>query len=208
MHKGNDMKKSLFEGIVAGIYIGIGGIAFLSLENKIVGAVAFTIALLSICLTGAQLFTGKIGYMVYSHKKADVISILGCIIGNAIGTFTCALVAYVGKLPIRERAISLCAAKLEMSHLSAFFTAILCGVLMFTAVYAYKEKHTVAAIFFCVPVFILSGFEHSIADMFYFSATMQFNWRVLPFIIVVILGNTVGGMLMPVLFKLAGNKNP
>ncbi len=202
------MKKSILEGIVAGIYIGIGGIAFLSLENKIIGAVAFTIALLVICLTGSQLFTGKIGYMVYSHKKADFISIIGCILGNAIGTFTCALIGSAAGLPIRERAITLCSAKLEMSHLSAFFTAILCGILMFTAVYAYKEKHTLAAIFFCVPVFIVSGFEHSIADMFYFSATMQFKWEILPFLIVVILGNTVGGMLIPALMTLAGNKKP
>ena len=46
-----------------------------------------------------------------------------------------------------------------------FFAGVLCGILMYTAVWVYKQKNTAAAIFFCVPVFILAGFEHSIADM-------------------------------------------
>jgi len=48
-----------------------------------------------------------------------------------------------------------------------------------------------------VPVFILAGFEHSIADMFYFCAGGQFTLEALVFILVVILGNAVGGIIIP-----------
>ena len=202
------MRKSIFEGIMSGIYVGVGATVYLSCENKIIGSVAFTIALISICLTGAQLFTGKVGYMVFSHKKSDFISLIGCIIGNAIGTFTCAAIGFGAGLPIRQRAIEMCAAKLDTPYLKIFFAAIMCGILMFTAVYTYKEKNSMAAVFFAVPAFILSGYEHSIADMFYFSASMKFSLEILPFLGIVLLGNSVGGMLIPALMKLAGNKNP
>ena len=201
------MRKSIFEGIMSGIYVGVGATVFLSCEDKIIGSVAFTIALISICLTGAQLFTGKIGYLVFSHNKEDFISIIGCIIGNAIGTFTCAAIVTGAGLPIRQRAIEMCAAKLDTPYTKVFFAAIMCGILMFTAVYTFKEKKSMAAVFFAVPAFILSGYEHSIADMFYFSATMQFSLEILPFLGIVLLGNSVGGMLIPALMRLAGNKN-
>ena len=79
------MKKSIFEGIAAGVYIGIGGAVFLACENKVIGSVFFTVALLSICLTGMQLFTGKVGMIVTAHSRADVISLFGCLIGNLLG---------------------------------------------------------------------------------------------------------------------------
>lgn len=202
------MKKSIFEGIMSGLYVGVGATAFLSCENKIIGSVAFTIALISICLTGAQLFTGKVGYMVFNHKKNDFISLIGCVIGNAIGTFSCAAIITGAGIPIRQRAIEMCAAKLDTPYVKVFFAAIMCGILMFTAVYTFKEKKSMAAVFFAVPAFILSGYEHSIADMFYFSASMTFSIEILPFLGVVLLGNSVGGMLVPALMKLAGNENP
>ncbi len=202
------MRKSIFEGIMSGLYVGVGATVYLSCENKIIGSVAFTIALISICLTGAQLFTGKIGYMVFNHKKNDFISLIGCIIGNAIGTFSCAAIVTGAGIPIRQRAIEMCAAKLDAPYVKIFFAAIMCGILMFTAVYTYKEKKSMAVVFFAVPAFILSGYEHSIADMFYFSASMTFSPMILPFLCVVLLGNSVGGMLVPALMKLAGNENP
>ena len=202
------MKKSIFEGIMSGLYVGVGATVYLSCENKIIGSIAFTIALISICLTGAQLFTGKVGYMVFNHKKNDFISLIGCIIGNAIGTFSCAAIITGAGIPIRQKAIEMCAAKLDTPYVKVFFAAIMCGILMFTAVYTYKEKKSMAAVFFAVPAFILSGYEHSIADMFYFSASMTFSLEIIPFLGVVLLGNSVGGMLVPALMKLAGNENP
>lgn len=200
------MRKSFFEGIGAGIFIGIGGAVFLSCENKTVGAILFTVALLSICLTGMQLFTGKVGFIVTSHKKSDIISLLGCLLGNAVGTLLAALCIYGARNALYEKASTMVAAKLELPYYAVFLAAIMCGILMYTAVYCYKVKNTAAAIFFCVPVFILSGFEHSIADMFYFFTALRFDIPSLIFIVIVVLGNSVGGMLIPLISKFAGNK--
>ena len=64
---------------------------------------------------------------------------------------------------------------------------------------------TCVGILFCIPVFILAGFEHSIADIFYFAASGIVSLPALGFIWTVILGNTLGGMILPVL-GMAGEK--
>jgi len=73
---------------------------------------------------------------------------------------------------------------------------------MYLAVSIYKENKTIVGILFCVPAFILSGFEHSIANMFYFAAANMISADVVIYIIIVLAGNAVGGMLMPILKKL------
>lgn len=199
------MKKSIIEGIGAGIFIGIGGSVLLACteESRFMGAILFSVALLSICLLGMQLFTGKVGFLVGSHTKSDVISVVGCLIGNAIGTLIMGLAVNYCRPALAEVARGMVEKKLAIGYPEAFILGLLCGILMYTAVYCYKAKNTVSAIFFCVPVFILAGFEHSIADMFYFFAAMEFSVKMIVFLVIVILGNTVGGMLMPAVTKLA-----
>lgn len=197
------MRKSLFEGIAAGIYIGIGGSVFLACDNRYLGAVFFTVALLSICLTGMQLYTGKVGMIVYSHAKSDWISLLGCLLGNLTGTLLCAFAVWVGVPSLKENAAALVEKKLAAGapwSPRVLFAGILCGILMYTAVWVYKQKNTVWGILFCVPVFILAGFEHSIADMFYFFCAGSFTLPSFCFLFMVVLGNSVGGMIVPALY--------
>ncbi|MCR4905856.1 MAG: formate/nitrite transporter family protein [Clostridiales bacterium] len=203
------MRKSYFEGIAAGIYIGIGGAVFLACDNRYLGAVFFTVALLSICLTGMQLYTGKVGMIVYSHTKSDWISLLGCLLGNLTGTLLCAFAVWVGVPSLKENALTLIEKKLAASapwHPRVLFAGILCGILMYTAVWVYKQKNTVWGILFCVPVFILAGFEHSIADMFYFFCAGSFTLPSFCFLLMVVLGNSVGGMIVPLLYTIGNPK--
>ena len=79
-----------------------------------------------------------------------------------------------------------------------------CGILMYAAVWIYREKKTALGILFCIPVFILSGFEHSIADMFYFALAGLFNPRAFVFILLVVLGNSLGGLFIPAIQSLKG----
>ena len=67
--------------VLAGAAIGIGGIVFLSLENKIVGALMFTAGLYSICVHGLNLFTGKVGYAV-EQPKSYIIDLVIIWVGN------------------------------------------------------------------------------------------------------------------------------
>ena len=105
-----------------------------------------------------------------------------------------------------ENAIARCLPRLEMGVLPILITAFFCGILMYTAVAIYKEKGSPLGIFFCVPVFILSGFEYSIADMFYFFCARMFSGEVFLFLLLVVIGNAVGGMFIPALRLLAEEK--
>ena len=68
---------------------------------------------------------------------------------------------------------------------------------MFLAVDILKNAKTPVGIVFCVPVFILAGFEHSIADMFYFFTARLFTGEMILFLVIVVLGNTVSQRLLP-----------
>ena len=54
---------SFLYSVLGGVCIGIGGVVFLSCENKVVGAVFFCLGLFAICTFGFNLFTGKVGYV-------------------------------------------------------------------------------------------------------------------------------------------------
>lgn len=192
---------ALLGGISAGILISIGGCVYLACDNKYVGAVLFSVALLCICIKGYVLFTGKVGYIVESHKKDDVTALFAGLLGNSIATALCGLAARYAIPTSAVTAETVCVAKLDQEPLQTLIRAIFCGVLMYLAVSIYKEKSTVAGIVFCVPVFILSGFEHSIANMFYFSAGGNFTLQAAVYLIIVVIGNSLGGMLLPILKK-------
>ena len=193
------MLKLIIDGIKAGIMIAIGGSVFLSCENRYIGAILFSVALLCICLKGYSLFTGKVGYLPENHSK-EAFKILLCgLLGNIVSTVLLGYAVSFANPALGEAAKVICEAKLSQEALQTFVRAFFCGVLMYMAVSTYREKGTLAGIFFCVPVFILSGFEHSIANMFYFGASGMINMDSVIYLAVVIAGNSVGGMAMPIL---------
>lgn len=193
------MLRKITDGILGGIMISLGGSVFLACDNKYIGAVLFSVALLCICLKGYALYTGKVGYIALSHKKDDVSSLLFSLLGNAIGSIGAGYLIMYALPKLSETALKICTAKLEQDLPVAFVRGIFCGFLMYLAVSIYREKNSIAGILFCVPVFILSGFEHSIADMFYFGVSGIKSFEAFAFIMVVVLGNSVGGILIPLL---------
>lgn len=195
------MLKNTVSGIFAGAMIAIGGTVFLSLsqDNRIVGAVLFSVALLCICMQGYSLYTGKIGFILSDTSK-DAMSILWFgLLGNVIATVILGLAISVAIPSLNVIADILCKAKLTQEWYSTLIRSIFCGMLMYQAVSIFKNKKSLAGIFLCIPVFILSGFEHSIANMFYFAAARSFSVDVLIYIIIVIVGNSLGGMFFELL---------
>lgn len=199
------LKKAALLSFAAGVFIGIGGSVYLSCDNKYIGAVFFSVALLSICYLRLYLFTGRIGYLALSHTGADVLGVVVTLCGNLAGTLLSGLLVSFAKPALMEKARQSCAAKLELLPVPALVLAFFCGMLMYTAVAIYKEKQSPLGIFFCVPVFILSGFEHSIADMFYFFTAGIFTAEAFAFLAIVVLGNTLGGMFIPAIRLLSGD---
>lgn len=193
------MFKKILLGVAAGILISIGGAIFLACESKVVGAVLFSVALMSICYLGYSLYTGKICYIPEKHDKDAFSVLLLGLLGNVIGTTICGYLIKFAIPALYEKAETICNAKLEQTFASTLIRGFFCGILIYLAVEIYKKKNTMLGVFVCIPVFILSGFEHSIADMFYFATSGIVSLKAFGFIWTVILGNTIGGMLLPVI---------
>ncbi len=200
------MLKTVTGAICAGIMIAIGGSVFLACDSKVVGAVLFSVALLCICYLGYYLFTGKIGYLANDYSKGNIAALAIGLIVNLAVTFLLGMLIRYALPALGDKAFALCTSKLEQSFIITFIRAVFCGILMYLAVQIYKEKQTPLGIIFCIPVFILSGFEHSVADMFYYGASGIFDIKILSFELAAVLGNTVGSLILPLLAKV-GAKN-
>lgn len=187
--------KCLVRAILAGMMIGIGGCVYLGCEVKWVGAILFAVGLFTIFSFRLDLYTGKVGY-VFDNDRSYIPYLLVVILGNFIGCLILGLM-----MPL-DAASNLAQAKLDnYSFLPVLFKGVLCGMLMFIAADCYKNTKSFIATFVCVPVFILAGFEHSIADMFYFCSAGAFSPESLIFILTVLIGNAIGGFLIPVCRK-------
>ena len=175
---------NFLKSILAGLLIGIAGVAYLSVDNNIIGSFLFSFGLITIIIWKLNLFTGKIGVMNF---KTDKRYIPIFIIGNYLGTL---LVSIFIKLSrhnngLIEKAESLSQIKKNDSILSLFFLAVLCGVMMYLAVIGYNKKENLLLIIFPIMIFILCGFEHSIADMFYFNLALVWDVRSIIYILVI-----------------------
>lgn len=194
--------KNLIQSIYSGLCIGLGGTVYLSCDNKIPGSFLFGLGLFTILNFGFNLFTGKVGYFV--NNKPSYWGFLGIVwLGNFIGTFLfakmIAATRYGATLQAKANALSL--VKDGDSIVSLLVLGIFCGMLMFIAADGYKNIENqvgkVVAVFLPVMVFILSGFEHCIADMFYFSLAGDFSTLMLKSLVVITVGNSIGGGLIP-----------
>ena len=201
------MLSMLTSGIAAGIVISLGGGVFLACENRVVGAVLFSVALLCICMKSYSLFTGKVGFLPHSHTKKDWVSLLLALAGNAVGAALGGLALRYALPSLGTAAETLCSAKLAQGALQTLIRGGFCGLLMYLAVSIWRERQTPLGVLFCIPVFILSGYEHSIADMFYFAAAGQISWPVLAFLGLTVLGNSLGSVLLPLLTGERGKTN-
>lgn len=195
----------LIKSIFAGIMIGIAGTVYLRVDNNIVGALLFSIGLLVICMYGMNLYTGKIGYILI-NKLNYIYELLITILGNFIGTFLVARLVLLTRFKsVSDKAIDLVNLKLSDNLLSIFILAMLCGILMYIAVNNYKKINNeigkYSCIFMCVMVFILSGFEHSIANMYYISVANLLSLKSLLYIFIMILGNSVGSILIALYYN-------
>ncbi len=208
-----DISKKIIDGFLAGMLISLGGAVYLACRfgltespavpyyGQYVGALLFSMALLCICMRGYALYTGKIGLLPASHTKEDVSVLLLCLLGNVLGTVAFGyLIAYL--FPhLKESAALLCgeAGKLGQGYHMGLLRAFLCGILVYLAIDLYRNNHSALGIVLCIPAFILSGYEHSIADMFYFAASGIASIEAFLYLMLIVLGNSAGALLIPLL---------
>lgn len=198
--------RQFFSAILAGMLIGMGGTVFLSQSNPVVGSFLFAIGLFTIVVFQLHLFTGKVGYTPF-QKPVYLIELAITWLGNLVGTGITACMVRNSRIyeGMAERVAGIAEVKLADNFLSLFLLAIFCGMLMFIAVDCFRNVQgstlRFIGVFIPVMVFILSGFEHVIANMFYFSLAGAWSAHCVAAIIVMTLGNAVGGMLIPLYLK-------
>lgn len=191
----NTLRSSIF----AGICIGIAGFGYLA-EKSIIGAVLFAFGLLTVVHYGLRLYTGTAGFI----QKGEVGKLFFILFGNIIGCLLVGLMTRCSPMPLQETAQKILEGRLLMGPLKGFVLAIGCGMIMTTAV-TFARKQQNLPLLFGVPLFIMCGFPHCVADAFYylcvpFSFIADHVAEVLTFYVSIVLGNFVGCNLYRIIF--------
>ena len=209
--------KILLFGIYAGLAIGLGSLVYtvartyLTSHGGIIFASAlFSVGLILVCVLGLQLYTGKIGVVFDDREqlKENAINLPIMLVGNAIGAFALGIVchfAFMNIPEINDRIIAISQGKTASD--TVFLQGIFCGALVYIAVYFFKNLENwgmkIIGIITAVTLFVYCGFQHCIANMFYFG--MAFNWNInmLWNLLIVILTNSIGALLVRCIVHLA-----
>lgn len=191
--------------LLTGFAIGIGGIVYLSCDNRYIGSFLFGTGLFVILNFGFNLFTGKVGYAV-ENKPAYLIDLAVIWLGNLVGTAATGVMVLCTRISgIGEKAAELCTVKLSDGPVSILILSFFCGMLMFIAADGFKKSENpvsqVLMVFLPVMVFILCGFEHCVANMFYFTVAEAWSGKAFLWLILMTLGNSLGGIFIPLVRK-------
>ena len=204
--------KVLLFGIFAGLAIGLGSLAYTVVSaylkdatGIILASALFSVGLILVCVLGLQLYTGKIGTVFDGQTKREVgynaICLPIMLVGNTIGAFALGIVChfiFMNVPEVADRIAIIAQGKIDSN--TVFLQGILCGALVYIAVYFYKNLQNygmkIIGIITAVTLFVYCGFQHCIANMFYFG--MDFSWKIeyLWNILIVILTNSIGALLV------------
>ena len=170
-------------GILAGAAIGLGGFLNLLLVStgiealRYLGGFVFAIGLFTVCFFGLHLYTGKVGY-VMENKKSYALSLLIMYIGNVVGAVGFGYLMHLTGV-IQETATSVALNKIVYdgevgsSPLKILLYSFFCCIMVFLAVDIYKKSKSwfikVGGLVVCVALFVITGMEHCVANMFYFA---------------------------------------
>ena len=206
MHK---IIKTFLLGVMAGAAIALGGLLFTLLSNigyKVIASFAFSIGLLLVCMFGFNLFTGKVGFFLEAENKKEYsLNLLIMYIGNLVGAlvigYLCFGFFYKNNSVINT--ISNVAYAREITSDNWWITllgAIGCGMLVYTAVYAFRKEWPIGVrvviLMFAVFAFVIAGFQHCIANMFYISFANSWKGLTILNILIVTVGNIIGAILL------------
>lgn len=184
------LRQTLPLAILAGICISIGCVVNLRVGG-VAGAVLFAFGLTTVVYYQLKLYTGTAGFI---RRRGDWPMLTVVLLGNIVGCLLTALLIGYAQPDCVEPALHILEGRLAKGPLACFLLAIGCGFIMTTAV-EFARKGKMLPLLLGVPVFILCGFAHSIADAFYFlvsPAEELMQADVLIVYICEVLGNFVG----------------
>ena len=184
-------RSSLF----AGIYIGIAGFGFLTATTQtqygsLFGAIMFALGLLAIVGYKLKLYTGTAGFI----KKDEVGNLMVILLGNIVGCFLIATLTNYSLIAdrIHQVAANILNSRMHTGAFGCGLLAIGCGLLMTTAVNFARQQNFIPLLF-SVPLFIVCGFPHCIADAFYYlTVTKLWTTELIGVYICTVVGNAIG----------------
>lgn len=223
------LPRLLLLGALAGAFIAFAGVAASiggALGGKLASAAIFPIGLTMVLLAGSELFTGNCLFLMpllrrnitAGHMLRNWVAVY---LGNLLGSVAVAFLAVqCGALDgIAEASVATAAAKAALPFGVALLRGVLCNFLVCLAVWmafcAQSAGGKVVSLFGPIFLFVLCGFEHSVANMYYIPAGIflaengEVTWLSLwQNLLPVTLGNMVGGCgLGGILYLLYGRKN-
>lgn len=197
-----DFIATLRSSVLAGICIGIAGFGYL-MSKDIIGIVLFTFGLLAVVHYGFKLFTGTVGFCG-GCKGLKVGEIPKVLFGNIIGTLLVALLTYNSAADLQGVAQGILESRLANGPLRCGLLAIGCGFIMTASVKFAKYENKWYPLLYGVPIFIVCGFPHCIADAFYYLAVPVDFWSahlidILILYVAIVIGNTIGCNLVRII---------
>lgn len=181
----------LRSSVLAGVCIGIAGLGYL-VTRDIIGSVLFAFGLLTVVGYKLKLYTGTAGFI----QKGEVGKLLLILLGNIFGCLLVSLMARMSPLEVQESAQSVLEGRLAIGPLRGGVLAIGCGFIMTTAVTFARQGNNLPLLF-GVPLFIVCGFPHCVADVFYYLTVPFSFWgehlgEILLFYVSIVIGNFIG----------------
>ena len=174
--------------LLSGILIGLGSAGYLAVGG-IPGAVIFAFGLIGVALTGVPLYTGKAGVLKIDESWTLVRiwfwNVIGCIL---VGL----LINYAGSDTSITNAITIVDGRFEAGWVKSLLRSIGCGLIIDLSVYQFRKSGSLIPILFGVPLFILCGFYHSIADVVYLTASWRWSPEICWYYPVIVIGNYIG----------------
>lgn len=221
----------IYLGILAGMYIGFGGLANTIISQtlgnidpglaKFAGAAVFPVGLMLVVIAGAELFTGNnLMTLALVNKKITMSKMLrnwGVVwVANLIGSILLVLIVFYGDILAGDaatKAIAIAETKASLGVGTMIFRATLCNIMVVLAVWmAASAQDIISKIFACwfpIMLFVLCGFEHSVANMFFIPMGMILGAKVtfaalIKNLVFVTIGNIIGGsIIIPFLYQKA-----
>lgn len=210
-------------GILAGIAIGLGGFLNLLLVStgieacRYLGGFVFSIGLFTVCFFGLHLYTGKVGY-VMENKKDYALSLLIMYIGNVIGAVGFGYLMHLTGV-IQDTATSVALNKIVFdgevgsSPLKILLYSFFCCIMVFLAVDIFKKSNNwfikVGGLVVCVALFVITGMEHCVANMFYFAFANTYSSHFLYAFLALLIataGNSLGAIATYIVVREVNNK--
>jgi formate/nitrite transporter len=186
-----DLWSMFFLAVLAGSFIGLGAEFFTLVitdsglgfgMNKLVGGLVFSLGLILVIIAGAELFTGNnLIVMAWVGGKLTLGQVMRnwivVYVGNLVGSLATVLFVYftnqwaLSDYHVGATALNIAYAKVNLSFSTALARGILCNTLVCLAVWLTLSGRSVTdkilAILFPITAFVASGFEHSIANMYF-----------------------------------------